>query len=81
MTCNFIGNGIVCTSNNFRFVELETGEKFVFEHHSWSGAIIWKDEDMLEEIENWWDNDNISKYVVCYYDNKQHLKDNGVRLV
>ena len=72
MTCNFIGNGIVCTSNNFRKVVLTTGERFVIEHHAWSGAIIWEDEDMLKEIENWWDNKNISKYVDWFYETKQH---------
>ena len=74
MTCNFYGDTIMCSSNNFRKVVLTTGEKFIIEHHSWSGAIIWEDEDMTKEISDWWDNENISKYVYWFYETKQYLK-------
>lgn len=67
MTCEIIGDAIVCFGGKIKEVVLESGKKFWFEHHAWSGAIIWADEYCSVDWDNWWDDKEISAWVDDYY--------------
>lgn len=68
MTCIKINNGIICSGTlSIQEISLSDGTKLWFEDHKNFGPFFWLDEDCTNEYENWWDNEELSKFVDIFY--------------
>lgn len=68
MTCIPIKNGSICITNaNFMKLKLQDGQEVWFEDNRLFGPFFWHDEDCTEELDRWWDNEELSNFVEDYY--------------